>query len=571
MPEYICAICYKCYNNDLFVIERSRESGKTLRNKCVILHDNKVVVNRINNNSITMQKIILYFIFTLLPVFVSGQDKPINKPQSSEAYRPRVHFSPATGWMSDPNGLVYYDGEYHLCYQHMPLGPFKGTHWGHAVSRDLLHWEHLPVALAPDSLGFIFSGCTIFDQHNTSGLGTKDNPPLIAIFTYHDSVIEQKGGYPESQAIAYSTDKGRTWTKYAKNPVLMNPGIKDFRDPKVIWDKQTGQWLMALACGDEICFYHSKDCINWNFTSRFGKGVGSHIGPWECPDFFPMKVKGSTETKYVLIVSEVDLSDTPQRLTTVTQYFIGDFDGKMFTTDQQDILWMDHGKDCYAGITFDNTPDGRRIFVAWMNSHQYAGQARGIYTDTWSGAATFPRELTVVKDKEGYRLQMEPVKELAQLCRKEIKQGKTKIKDTFNLSDRLTFNSSPIEINLSFSTDKLPEQYGIRLKNEAGEYILLGYDRKKQQYYVDRTQAVAVKFHDQFASPQYAPFKPDGKEMKWRLLIDAGSVELFTGDNQIVFSNLFFPSIPFNIIELFTEEGTITMNEASVKELTPVI
>lgn len=507
------------------------------------------------------------FICVLTPLFIAAQDKPDNKPQASEAYRPQVHFSPQTGWMSDPNGMVYHDGEYHLCYQHIPQGSSNGTHWGHAVSRDLLHWEHLPVALAPDSLGFIFSGCSVFDEQNTSGLGTKDNPPLIAIFTYHDPVIERNGGNAQTQAIAYSTDKGRTWTKYKKNPVIQNPGIKDFRDPKVIWDKENKQWLMALACGEDIWFYSSKDCISWDFMSQFGKGRGSHIGPWECPDFFPLKVKGGSETKYVLIVSEVDLSNTPQRLTTVTQYFIGDFDGKTFTSDQQDTLWMDNGKDCYAGVTFDNVPDDRRIFVAWMNSHQYAGQARGIYTDTWSGAATFPRELTVVKEKEGYRLHMEPIKEIAQLYRKEIKFGKTKIKDTYSLSDKLTFDTAPLEINLSFSSGDLPGKYGIRLKNQQGEYMLLGYNSGRQQFYVDKTQAVAVKFHDQFACPQSAPFKPEGKEMKWRLLVDAGSVELFVGDNKIVFSNIFFPSSPFHIIELFTEEGTILMNKGSVMEL----
>lgn len=518
-----------------------------------------------------MRKITFYLIYGLIPLFMSAQDKPGNPPQASEAYRPRIHFSPATGWMSDPNGLVYHDGEYHLCYQHIPLGASNGTHWGHAVSRDLLHWEHLPVALTPDSLGFIFSGCSVFDEQNTSGLGTTDNPPLLAIYTYHNPIVAQNGGYPESQAIAYSLDKGRSWTKYAKNPVITNPGMKDFRDPKVIWDKQTNQWLMALACGENIQFYHSKDCMNWSFISQFGKGRGSHMGPWECPDFFPLQVKGSSETKYVLIVSVVDLSDTPQRLTTATQYFIGDFDGTTFTTDQQETLWIDYGKDCYAGITFDHVPDDRRIFVAWMNSHQYAGQARGIYTDTWSGAATFPRELSIVKDNEGYRLSMEPVKEIAHLYQKEVKLGQTTIDGTFNLSDKLTFDAIPLEINLTFASDKLPEKQGIRFSNKHGEYIGLGYNRNEQQFYVDRTQAVAVKFHEQFAVPQSAPFTPNGKDMQWRLLVDAGSVELFAGDNKIVFSNIFFPSSPFDTIELFTEGGTVQMKNASVIEIQSVL
>ncbi|WP_036930284.1 glycoside hydrolase family 32 protein [Prevotella sp. 10(H)] len=489
----------------------------------------------------------------------------------SESYRPQFHFSPKEGWMSDPNGLVYYDGEYHLCYQHIPNGS-SGQHWGHAISKDLLHWEYMPIALYPDSLGFIFSGCTVVDHNNTSGLGSKDNPPLIAIFTYHNGVAERNGDIrTESQAIAYSLDKGRSWIKYDKNPVIPNPGIKDFRDPKVIWNKQTDKWLMALAAGSVIKFYESENSLDWKYLSEFGEGKGSHVGPWECPDFFPLKVKGSGETKWVLLVSVVDFTNTPDRLTTATQYFIGDFDGKDFSCDQTDTLWIDHGKDCYAGVTFDNAPDNRRIFVAWMNSHQYGGQARGIFTHHWSGAATFPRELSLVKDKNNYRLDIQPVKEIVGLYGKQAKLDKAKIEGTLNISDKLQFKANQAELKLNFSSQSLPEKYGVCLKNNNGEFIELGFDKKLQRFYVDRTNATGVKFHDRFASFQTSlPYNPE-KEIQWRILVDVSSVEMFVGDNQIVFSDIFFPSSAFDIIEIFTEGGTVNLKSGSVTELKSIL
>lgn len=489
----------------------------------------------------------------------------------AEVYRPRFHFSPADGWMSDPNGLVYYDGEYHLFYQHIPNQPsVGGTHWGHAVSRDLLYWEHLPVALSPDSMGSIYSGCCVVDYKNTSGLGTKANPPLIAVYTYHNHALD-KEGYPESQAIAYSIDKGRTWVKYAGNPVITNPGMKDFRDPKVIFDDEAGRWLMALACGTVIRFYESPDCIHWEYLSEFGEGCGSHVGPWECPDFFPLKVKDSEETKWVLLVSVVDFTETANRYSTATQYFIGDFDGENFKSAQTDTLWIDYGKDCYAGVTFYNAPGDRRIFLAWMNTHQYAGQARQAITKDWSGAATFPRELSIVKAGSDYRLQIEPVNEIMGLYNRQIKLEKRKVEGTYDLSELLSFPTAPIELDVEFSSIELPSQYGFCLKNSAGEYIKFGYNKEKQQFYVDRTNATGIKFHDQFASVQTSlPFRPE-ENMHWKALIDVGSVELFVGDSQIVFSNIAFPSTPFDVIGLFTVEGSVVLERGTVTELKSIM
>jgi sucrose-6-phosphate hydrolase SacC (GH32 family) len=209
----------------------------------------------------------------------------------SEQHRPQFHFSPPEKWMNDPNGMVYYDGEYHLFYQHYPDSNVWGPmHWGHAASRDMIHWEHLPIALYPDTLGYIFSGSAVVDRNNTSGFGRDGRPPLVAIYTYHDMPGE-KAGRPDyqSQAIAYSTDKGRTWTKYAGNPVIPNPlKNKDFRDPKVFWHEPSARWVMALAAFDHIEFWTSPDLKKWQHRSDFGRGLGEHDGVWECPDLFAL-------------------------------------------------------------------------------------------------------------------------------------------------------------------------------------------------------------------------------------------------------------------------------------------
>ncbi|MFA6245386.1 MAG: glycoside hydrolase family 32 protein [Mucilaginibacter sp.] len=512
---------------------------------------------------LNLRKTILIVLFLLSAVTIFAQGNNGSNPVP-EPYRPLIHFSPTQDWMSDPNGLVYYKGEYHLFYQHLVKSGLPGSHWGHAVSSNLLHWQHLPIALAPDSLGQIFSGSCVVDINNTSRLGTKQNPPMLAIFTYHNPKAEK---FQETQALAYSTDKGRSWRKYAANPIIKNPGLPDFRDPKVMWDETSKHWLMALAAGQVIKFYSSSDCLNWTFMSEFGTGKGNHAGPWECPDFFPIKVKGTNETKWVLLVSVVNLSNGADRLATATQYFIGDFDGEKFSSNQKDTLWVDHGKDCYAGNTFNNEPGGRRIFIAWMQSHQYAGQVQNSITKTWSGAATFPRELHVVKNDNRYYLESEPIKELSDLLEKKVKVEREKIDSNLDLSKYMKFEKLAFEVNLDFSTNHLPGKYGIRLKNDLNENITIYYDRKLGEIFVDRTNATGIKFNERYASLQQAPYKNIGKTMSWRLLIDIASLEFFTNDGKIVFTDTFYPTKPFDKMEVFSEEGTVILNEGTIQHL----
>jgi sucrose-6-phosphate hydrolase SacC (GH32 family) len=235
----------------------------------------------------------------------TGQKQTAPAKAKQEQHRPQFHFTPREKWMNDPNGLVYYDGEYHLFYQHYPDSTVWGPmHWGHAVSKDLVHWEHLPIALAPDSLGYIFSGSVVVDSLNTAGFQAGKEKTLVAIFTYHNMAFEKQGRLDRQyQAIAYSNDKGRTWTKYAGNPVIKSPGTPDFRDPKVIWHAPSSSWVMTLAAGNHIEFFTSPDLKNWTRSGTFGEKAGAHGGVWECPDLFPLAVPGADQQKWVLLVS----------------------------------------------------------------------------------------------------------------------------------------------------------------------------------------------------------------------------------------------------------------------------
>src|SRR4051812_15309914 len=239
--------------------------------------------------------ILRYLLILVIISACKNHQQALVKGSYREQYRPQVHFSPKEKWMNDPNGMVYFDGQYHLFYQYYPGGTVWGPmHWGHATSKDLIHWQHQPIALYPDSLGYIFSGSAVVDSNNTSGFGVDGKVPLVAIFTHHNPAGEkaEQSNY-QNQSLAYSLDEGKTWTKYTDNPVLKNPGIKDFRDPNVRWHDEVKKWVMTLARKDRITFYSSPDLKNWTKESEFGEKLGAHGGVWECPDLMPFTVDGN--------------------------------------------------------------------------------------------------------------------------------------------------------------------------------------------------------------------------------------------------------------------------------------
>ncbi|MFP4621986.1 MAG: glycoside hydrolase family 32 protein [Bacteroidales bacterium] len=319
-----------------------------------------------------------------------------------QQFRPQYHFSPKQKWMNDPNGMVYYKGTYHLFFQHYPEALHWGPmHWGHTTSEDLFHWKHRDIALYRDSLGYIFSGSAVVDKNNTTGFQTDEEKPLVALFTHHNP----DDGL-QTQSIAYSTNGGDTWTKYEDNPVIKNPGIKDFRDPRVFWHKKTSKWIMVLAAGHHVRFYSSPDLKDWTLESEFGKNVGAHGGVWECPDLFPLALDGNERNKkWVLLVS---INPGAPNGGSGTQYFVGDFDGHRFVNESKGHQWIDYGTDNYAGVTWSNVPE-REIFIGWMNNWTYADT---IPTSTWRGSMTLPRKLTLSTVGGNPRLVSQPMKEI---------------------------------------------------------------------------------------------------------------------------------------------------------------
>ncbi|MDR7128582.1 fructan beta-fructosidase [Algoriphagus sp. 4150] len=445
-----------------------------------------------------------------------------------EPFRPQYHFSPAANWMNDPNGMVYYEGEYHLFYQHHPDGNTWGPmHWGHAVSADLVHWDHLPIAIFPDEHGTIFSGSAVADLKNTSGLGTEDNPPLVAIFTYHNAEAEQEGKIDfQTQGIAYSVDKGRTWKKYEENPVLKNPGIKDFRDPKVDWveDKSGGgQWIMSLAVKDKISFYSSPNLIDWAHQSDYNPSWAAYGGVWECPDLFKLKTPEGSD-KWVLIVS---INPGGPNGGSATQYFIGDFDGKNFRADDEQVKWLDYGADNYAGVTWSNVPkeDGRRLFIGWMSNWLYANQ---VPTEIWRSANTLPRSLEIFGSKGNYLLASRPVEEIEKIrALPESLKGKE-----ISISNELT------ELELELDSD----EFELILSNDNGEKVTVS--KKGNEISVDRSLSGLTGFSEEFVNLHTAPDL--GLDLKkLRVFIDRSSLELFFNNGELVLTEILFPESPY--------------------------
>ncbi len=475
---------------------------------------------------------------------------PLNaqKTFDTEAYRPQFHFSPKEHWMNDPNGMVYYKGEYHLFYQYYPGATVWGPmHWGHAISKDLVRWQHLPVALYPDSLGYIFSGSVVVDKNNTSGFKKGQESPLVAIYTYHDMAGEKAGKIDfQTQGIAYSLDKGRTWKKYANNPVIKNPGIKDFRDPKLIWHEASKKWIMTLAVADHVQFYQSSNLKDWKQSGSFGKTEGNHGGVWECPDLFQLRTKDGKDSKWVLLVS---VGTGAPNGGSGTQYFIGDFNGSVFTSDapKETTYWLDYGKDNYAGVTWHNNPDSRKLFIGWMSNWQYA---QVVPTEKWRSAMTIPRELSLQKSSNNFQLISAPVKELENL-RTQLKPTPLTINNTYPITKN--------ELYLQFDLGKSgKDDVGIVLMNDQNEKLTIGYNNTKKQYYIDRTGFSDIGFSKDFSGLHVAPRTSGNEILNMHLFIDRSSVELFADDGSVVMTEIFFSKKGLNKLHILPkkENGT---------------
>jgi len=472
----------------------------------------------------------------------------VKATKSGELFRPQYHFTPEANWMNDPNGMVYYEGEYHLFYQYYPDDKIWGPmHWGHAVSADLVSWEHLPIGLAPDEHGFIFSGSAVVDWSNSSGLFPEGEFGLVAIFTHHDAHPET-GKPRQRQSVAYSTDRGRTWSKYAGNPVLTEESIVDFRDPKVFWHKETERWVMVLAAGDHVRLYTSANLLEWSFASAFGEREGSHDGVWECPDLFELEVEGEPGRKrWVMLVSIGDDPQCPEG--SRTQYFVGGFDGRSFASDYspETILWADYGRDNYAGVSWSDVPetDGRRLFIGWMSNWKYANLTP---TPTWRGAMTVPRELSLRAEPEGVRLVQRPADELKRLRDKRSEAAAVRVTPGLPFSEELENGCAELRVDILAGDAK---QWELRLRAYSPERAetVIRYDVAAANLSIDRSRSGVTGFHPQFGCLHEAKAELADGRLALHLLLDRCSVELFACDGKVAMTDLIFPDEGIQTIE----------------------
>lgn len=473
--------------------------------------------------------------------------------------RPLIHFTPKEHWMNDPNGMVFYNGVYHLFFQYYPGASVWGPmHWGHATSKDLVNWEEQPIALYPDKLGYIFSGSAVVDKNNTSGFGSAKKPPLIAIFTQHDTAGERAHTKTfQNQSIAYSTNGGKTWVKYKNNPVLKNPGDEDFRDPKVMWYAEGNEWMMTLAVKDHVEFYSSPNLKDWTKQGEFGRGIGAHGGVWECPDLISFDDNG--KTVWVLIVS---INPGGPNGGSATQYFVGNFDGKTFTPFNDKIKWIDYGPDDYAGVTWSNTGD-RKIFLGWMSNWAY-GQL--VPTSEWRGAMTIPRNLSLVHVGDEIYVTSKPVVELNVLTGKAQAIPNLIVYKQYDLTPELV--NAPRSFKLDF-TVKDAKSFAVKLSNEKNERLLVGYNEAKKEFYINRGATGNADFQQDFAKERSAPRISTADNIHITLVADASSVELFADDGLTVMTEIFFPTSPFDLIQLTSNEP-VTINNLIYSPLKPM-
>ena len=474
----------------------------------------------------------------------------------AERYRPQYHFTPAVNWMNDPNGMVYADGEWHLFYQYNPFGTKWGhMSWGHAVSPDLVHWRHLPLAIPEDKGEMVFSGSAVVDTKNTSGFGLGGVAPMVAIYT-------AARARSQAQALAYSTDRGRTWTRYAGNPVL-DVGSAEFRDPRVFWYAPQQKWVMvvSLATLHKLRLYSSPDLKHWTPLSEFGP-AGATSGVWECPDLFELPVDGgAADTRWVLVVN---LNPGGIAGGSATQYFVGRFDGTRFTADDPvpatddpaapGVRWADYGKDLYATVSWNGVPpaDGRRVWLGWMNDWQYAGD---IPTAPWRSAQSIPRAVTLTRTPEGIRLVQQPVAELRQLrgarhtlAGQAISSGSTSLAAKGIAGDAL-------EIAAEFEMGTATE-FGLKVRTGPTEETVIGVEPKAGRLFVDRTRSGQTAFHKDFSGRQTAPLPVEHGRVRLRIFVDRSSVEVFAGDGRVVITDQIFPAPESDGVALYATGGS---------------
>ncbi|MFA3793233.1 GH32 C-terminal domain-containing protein, partial [Aliiglaciecola sp. SL4] len=473
-----------------------------------------------------------------------------NLQSTERSWSPHYHFFKLGFWINDPNGLFYLDGKYHLFFQLNPDDVVWGNmHWGYATSENLIDWEHQPIALhaEPEGLGYIFSGGAVVDTNNTAGFATGEYPAVIATFTHQSENEEQV------QSIAYSVDGGQNFTKYTRNPVIPNPGLKDFRDPKVVWYAKKQYWVKAVVAGQCVYFYQSSDLKSWQKLSEFGHNHGAHGGIWECPDLFPLICSETGEERWVLLIS---INPGGPNGGSATQYFIGDFDGVEFKPQDSplgnsQIHWLDYGTDCYAGITWDNTPDilQSRTYIAWMSNWDYA---RDTPDNTWRGAMTLPRKISLVKSEVGYLLATPPAI--------DFNGGNS-------ISRSETLNQQPLVIpeayKLVFTLNSDSTKTVLQWQSASKETFVLTIDFANKLILADRTQSgFNEKGFDTIVKMPIEVLEQQNVEIE--IYADACSFELFFNGSRQCITMLTFPTTPFNQLSIAPDSEEKLVNDVKL-------
>lgn len=468
-----------------------------------------------------------------------------------EKFRPAYHHTPLYGWMNDPNGMFYKDGEWHLCYQWNPYGSkWQNLSWGHSVSRDLIHWEHRPDAvIEPDGLGMIFSGSSAVDRSGSAGFG-KD--AVVAMYT--------SAAASQIQSLAWSDDNGETFTKYDGNPVLTLDS--EARDPNMFWDAERNVWILVLAhaLDHEMLIFSSPDMKDWTLESSFGRGLGAQDGVWECPDLFELPVNGESGKKWVLLCN---LNPGGPFGGSATQYFIGDFDGKTFTSDTDDsgkvpTKWLDYGKDHYATVSFSDAPDGRRTVIGWMSNWQYAPE---VPTMQFRSANTLPREVGIFRAPDGQLyVSSTPSPEVDALRGALVKS----VSKTSLGSKARTYSIPELcEIDMEISPKKA-ESVEIELSNAAGEKVVMVYDAKSDSLSFDRRESGIVDFSQDFPAVTVSPAYTDGDKVGLRIFIDRSSIEVFGKDGRFAMTNLVFPNSPYSRLSVRATGGSARLSDLKI-------
>lgn len=458
--------------------------------------------------------------------------KHLEFSQAFEKHRPLSHYSVEKGWMNDPNGLVYFDGTYHLYHQFHPFDiKFGPMHWGHAVSKDLIKWDKMNTALFPDELGVIFSGSMVVDIKNTSGFGKDGKTPFVAVFTHH---LEKNGTVTQSQSIAYSLDNGSTFTKYEGNPVITYDKGPDFRDPKVFWHEESNKWVMICVAGKHAVFYGSENLKKWTELSTFNEATGTEETIWECPDLIKIKTEDASIEKWALLYSV----NAPDGSYFGMRYFVGEFDGTTFTaeTKKSPVLLIDYGYDNYAAVTFNGVSD-RTLLMGWMNCWHYADK---VPADDFRGSMIIPRELFLRECGEEYII-------VQKLCRE--------LDNKFKLSE--SYKGKIIEAEVPQKPFRLKTIWNDSgaLKILAGEQIfVISVDAVNGIITVDRRGCGHEELGATFYRTYTATLHEKLRSTDIDIFVDTTSVEILAGRGEQAITLQVFPDKPFDKVIISSEE-----------------